>query len=297
LADRDEAAFEILLERHGPMVLGVCRRVLRNEADAQDAFQSTFLVFVRKAVGIRPRALVGNWLYGVAHNTALRARAMNNLREVKERQVGVVPRSVPSEGVDQELIANLDRELSRLPNKYRAAIVFCELEGRSLSEVARLFGCPQGTVASRLARGREMLAARLSRSRRPFSVAALAAVLASESPAVVPTPLVVSTVRAATAIAADALATPAVVPQTVLVLANEVVKSMASFKLKTAAAVLLGIVTLGGLFAFNARRAAPPAASSDSALPVVVTKSQALSDQDRLQGVWMRCRDRLAVGA
>jgi DNA-directed RNA polymerase specialized sigma24 family protein len=83
LADRDEAAFELLLRRHGAMVLGVCRRVLRNEADAHDAFQATFLVFVRKAASIRPRALVGNWLYGVAHNTARKAKAMNRRRGFK----------------------------------------------------------------------------------------------------------------------------------------------------------------------------------------------------------------------
>src|SRR5262245_35915307 len=82
---RDEAAFEALLCRHGPMVLGVCRRVLRNEADAEDAFQATFLLLVKKATCIRPRGMVGNWLYGVAHSTALKARAMSNKRSAKER--------------------------------------------------------------------------------------------------------------------------------------------------------------------------------------------------------------------
>src|SRR5262249_16707348 len=85
LSGRDEAAFEALLRRHGPMVLGVCRRVLRNEADAEDAFQATFLVLVRKAATIRPRGMVGNWLYGVAHTTALKARAMRTRRLAKER--------------------------------------------------------------------------------------------------------------------------------------------------------------------------------------------------------------------
>src|SRR5437870_2955087 len=84
VARRDEAAFEALVHRHGPMVLGVCRRVLRNDADAEDAFQATFLVLVRKAASIRPRGLVGNWLYGVAHTTALKARAMTTKRRAKE---------------------------------------------------------------------------------------------------------------------------------------------------------------------------------------------------------------------
>src|SRR5215470_16141337 len=89
---RDEASFEALLRRHGPMVLGVCRRILGNEADAEDAFQATFLVLVRKAGSLRARGLVGSWLYGVAHNTALKAKAMNRKRREKEREAGAAPR-------------------------------------------------------------------------------------------------------------------------------------------------------------------------------------------------------------
>src|SRR5262245_51040356 len=88
---RDEVAFEVLLRRHGPMVLGVCRRVLRNEHDAEDAFQATFSVLVRKAASVRPRELVANWLYGVAYQTALRARVAAAKRRVKERQVAAMP--------------------------------------------------------------------------------------------------------------------------------------------------------------------------------------------------------------
>src|SRR5262245_59996401 len=91
ISQRDEGASTVLLRRHGPMVLGVCRRVLRNEADAEDAFQATFLVFVRKASSIRPRGMVGNWLYGVAHNTARKARAMSTKRSEKERAAAVRP--------------------------------------------------------------------------------------------------------------------------------------------------------------------------------------------------------------
>src|SRR5262249_6508711 len=93
IARRDEAAFEGLLRRHGPMVLGVCRRIVRNEADAEDAFQATFLVLVKKAATIRPRGMVGNWLYGVARTTALKARTMNTRRVAKEREAAARPRT------------------------------------------------------------------------------------------------------------------------------------------------------------------------------------------------------------
>src|SRR5713101_1382892 len=122
VARHDEVAFEALVRRHGPMVLGVCRRVLRNEADAEDAFQVTFLVLARKAASVVPRALVANWLYGVAHKTALRARAMNSRRRAKERLAAKTGRRNDSEEVYRHLQALLDEELSHLPDKYRVPI-------------------------------------------------------------------------------------------------------------------------------------------------------------------------------
>src|SRR5262245_35360990 len=187
LARRDEAAFEALVQRHGPMVLGVCRRVLKNQADAEDAFQATFLVLVRKATSVVPRALVGNWLYGVAHNTALKAKAMNTKRRAREREAGGMPRREAPEEVWQQLQALLDEELSRLPDKYRVPIVLCDLEGKPLKEAARQLGWPHGTVASRLARGRTMLAKRLARHGLTLSAGALAAALSQgAAPAGVP---------------------------------------------------------------------------------------------------------------
>src|SRR5262245_43627458 len=129
---RDEAAFEALLRRHGPMVLGVCRRVLRNETDAEDAFQATFLVLVRKAASIRPRGMVGNWLYGVAHSTALKARAMSTKRLVKEREAVARPKPEVTTEAWERLHALLDQGLKALPDKYRAAIVLCDLEGKTI---------------------------------------------------------------------------------------------------------------------------------------------------------------------
>ncbi|HJT76585.1 MAG TPA: RNA polymerase sigma factor, partial [Gemmataceae bacterium] len=148
LARRDEAAFEALLRRHGPMVLGVCHRVLRNRDDAEDAFQATFLVLARKAGAIRSRQLLGSWLYGVAYRTALKARAMTAKRRTKEREAGQMTRpGAPADGVPEELLAALDRELHRLPNKYRAPVVLCELEGKARKEAARLLGLPEGTLS------------------------------------------------------------------------------------------------------------------------------------------------------
>src|SRR4051794_18610769 len=148
-------AFAELLRRHGPMVLGVCRRLLRNEADAADAFQATFLVLARRAGSVRPAALVGHWLYGVARRTALHARRAEARRKAKEREAGA--RRPPWEDSD-DLREVLDAELERLPRSQREVIVLCDLEDRGRTEVAALLGCPEGTVASRLDRGRRVLA-------------------------------------------------------------------------------------------------------------------------------------------
>src|SRR5262249_47456597 len=137
IAGREEAAFEALVRRHGPMVLSVCRRVLRNEADAEDAFQATFLVLASKAPCVRPRAMVGNWRYGVAHKTALRAKAMRLRRCTKEREAGAMPRQDPPEEGREEPLALLDQELSALPQKYRAALILCALEGKTIREAAQ----------------------------------------------------------------------------------------------------------------------------------------------------------------
>src|SRR5262245_25218343 len=133
VAHGDERAFEALLRRHAPMVMGVCRRVLGNEADAEDAFQATFLVLVRKAATIKPRGMVGNWLYGVAHTTALKARAMNAKRSAKERQRAEASRAAATRdkaasGAWDAWRDLLDQELKSLPGIYRAAIVLCDLE-------------------------------------------------------------------------------------------------------------------------------------------------------------------------
>jgi RNA polymerase sigma factor (sigma-70 family) len=222
LARRDEAAFEALLRRHGPLVLGVCRRVLRNVHDAEDAFQATFLVLARKAGSIRSREVVASWLYGVAYRTAMKARALNAKRRAKERQVRAMPRSEPS--ADEELLAQLDHELSRLPQKYRVPVILCELEGKSRKEVARLLGVPEGTLSWRLAQAKKMLAKRLSRHGLVISGGALAAVMAPGAASVC--------LRASTV---EAVLTAGAVPAKVLALTEGVMKAMLLTKLKITA--------------------------------------------------------------
>jgi RNA polymerase sigma factor (sigma-70 family) len=193
---RDEAAFAALVRRHGPMVLGVCQRVVRNPTDAEDAFQATFLVLVRKAASLSRRAVIGDWLHGVARRTALNARRTAARHRAKE-QAMARPEVQDGEGRD-DWLPLLDEALGRLPEKYRLPIVLCDLEGRTRREAAQHLRCPEGTVAGRLARGRALLARRLARHGEALPAAALALVLAQQASACVPAALAISTVKAAT---------------------------------------------------------------------------------------------------
>src|SRR5713226_4369911 len=127
---RESSALEAIVRKHGPMVWGVCSRVLRDRHDTEDAFQATFLVLVRKAASIVPREMVGNWLYGVAQQTALKARATAAKQRTRERQVAdMIDPAVEEQDLSEDLQFVLDQELNRLPDKYRIAIVLCDLEG------------------------------------------------------------------------------------------------------------------------------------------------------------------------
>jgi RNA polymerase sigma factor (sigma-70 family) len=182
LAGHDEAAFEALVRRHGPMVLAVCRRVAQDPDDADDAFQATFLVLVRKAASIRPRHKVGNWLYGVAYRAGMKVRAMTCRQRSRDRQMSKRPTPVTVEsGLWDDLLPRLDAELNALPEKYRLPIVLCDLEGKTRREAARTLDWPEGTVAGRLAQGRAMLARRLTRKGLPVSAGVLAALLAQHA--------------------------------------------------------------------------------------------------------------------
>jgi RNA polymerase sigma factor (sigma-70 family) len=264
---RDEAAFEALMQRHGPMVLGVCRRVLGNRHDAEDAFQATFLVLVRNAGRVRRPDSLGNWLYGVAYRTALEARRAAARRRKKERQVADMAGHRPPEAdPGGELREVLDHELAKLPDIYRAAVVLCELEGKSHREAARQLGCPEGTVTSRLARARKLLARRLARHGISLVAGGLGTLLARPArSAPVPPALAGSTLKAAVASASGQLA--GVVSIHVITLTEGVLKAMFLSKLKAMfPAVLVAGVLVGGLTvaAFRNEAAGQPAPLQES---------------------------------
>jgi RNA polymerase sigma factor (sigma-70 family) len=195
---RDGKAFATLMERHGPMVLGVCRRILQAPQDIEDAFQGTFLVLVRKADAIGRRELLGNWLYGVAYRIAIRARANAAKRRAHERRSAAAVATEPThELIWRDLRPVLDDEVSRLPEKYRVPIVLCYLEGKTLEETARYLGCPKGTIATRLTRARERLRRRLRRRGVVVPILVLSALLSEETAsAAVPATLAASTSKA-----------------------------------------------------------------------------------------------------
>jgi len=285
-ASRDEAAFAALVGRHGPMVWGVCRRLLDRPQDAEDAFQAVFLVLLRKSRGLLRPDLLGPWLHAVALRTAARLRAGAARRRQRERPLVVEPvmESTP-EVVWRDLRPVLDEEVGRLPARYRAAFILCCLEGLTNEAAARRLGCPKGTVLSRLSRGRELLRRRLIRRGVALSAGGLAAALAvRECSAAVPAALTESTLRLGLAFMAGGAATALTAPAA---LAKGVLKSMFLTKIKLAAAMLLALGVLGtgvGLAAFGAGRglqAAPAQKAPDGkpAAPEAAVKPPAGEDR------------------
>jgi RNA polymerase sigma factor (sigma-70 family) len=195
LERRDEVAFEALVERHGPMVLGVCRRMLTCQADVEDAFQATFLVLVRRARQLGPRDAIGPWLHGVAARVALRARCTAaRRRRFESIPINEAAFCLARPPADLELAATLDQELSRLPPKYRSPIVLCYLEGQTHEEAARVLRWPVGTVKGRLARARDLLRGRLARRGLAPSALVVTASLSNDVSASVPRELLENTV-------------------------------------------------------------------------------------------------------
>jgi RNA polymerase sigma factor (sigma-70 family) len=238
----DAAAFEALVRRHGPMVLGVCRRLLSELADADDAFQATFMVLVRRAQSLRRPERLAGWLYQVAYRTARQARARSARRRAREQRLIDVPAPEPvAELVWRDLRPVFDAELSRLPECYRLPVVLCFLEGRSKRDAARALGWPEGTLSSRLQRARELLRGRLARRGLPLSAGVLPlALFEGTASAAVPPVLVTSTIHAAWS------GVGAVLPGPAVALAEGVIQSMFVGKLKTIGAALVAVAALGG---------------------------------------------------
>ncbi len=196
LTRRDEASFESLVLRHGPMVLGLCRQVLRDSHEAEDAFQATFLLLARNAATIKNLDSLASWLYGVAYRVSLKAKAGARRRAHEGPGVEMAV-SEPLDLDRHDLQPLLHDEVNRLPEKYRAPILLCFFEGQTHEEAARQLNCPTGTVKGRMARAKEMLRSRLERRGLAMPVALIAMMLSREATAAVPRELVESTVAAA----------------------------------------------------------------------------------------------------
>jgi RND family efflux transporter MFP subunit len=278
-ANRDEAAFELLLWRHARLVFGVCRRVLHDLHDAEDAFQATFLALARHAGRITMREAVAGWLHKVAYRVALTARSQRARRGAREKLIGAAEHistfpDVEASSENQELRNVLDQEIGRLPERFRAAVVLCYLEGKSVDEAAVLLGCPRGTVASRLARARERLRVRLAA--RGLALTAALAILSQANAAPRPLSLIPTLTAAALRYKAGGVAVEGVLSPRITALTEEVLRAMFLHKLKTGIVILIAFVGIflasGGLargLRANAGPGAEPPTTGD------VSKAQA----------------------
>ncbi len=252
VSDRDESGLEALVDRHGPMVLGVCRRLLNNPADVDDAFQATFLILVRKARSLRDFHRLGPWLHGVAYRVAVRARADAVRRRALEHG-GSRPESEPEVrapdrvAVQAELRAALDEEIARLSSAHRSALVLCDLEGRSQQDAARFLGWSEGALRGRLARARRKLRDRLERRGiAPALLPATAPLLSDSVGLSVSSALIETTTRAGMATVLAGRAAPSTtrfISTSVATLVQGVIHTMALSKVK----VLVTIVVLAGV--------------------------------------------------
>jgi RNA polymerase sigma factor (sigma-70 family) len=277
-AQREEAAFAVLVQRYGGLVLGVCRRVLQHEQDAEDVFQAVFCVLARRAGAIRKREAVGAWLHGVAYRLARKARAQRGRRPVPVPNVPDIPAAeeLPP-WAWQELRPILDEEVNRLPDQYRQAFVLCYLQGRTNEQAAGLLGCPLGTVLSRLARARDRLRARLTRRGLALSAGALVGVLGSAAAATaVPPQLTQAALQSAITFrggtTAGALPSSFLSPS-VATLTEGFLRARARARLLQRAGGLLTVTLVGVVLLLLFRAAAAPAPSPRA-------------DHRRLQGTW-----------
>jgi RNA polymerase sigma factor (sigma-70 family) len=273
--ERDAAAFELLVWRHQRLVFGVCRRVLRDIADAEDAFQATFLALVRKAGTISKRQALAGWLYQVAHRIACRARAgIGRRRELSGADLAITPDG-REPAIDSDLWPLLDRELQQLPAKYREPVVLCYLEGKTYEEAAQYLGCARGTVSTRLTRAREILRTRLTRRGLALSGAGLATALCEQAAsAAAPATLVAATLQ-------TMIAPSGAVSITVAALTEGVLQAMLWSKIKSAVGAAVILATLGAGTALLWPNLAPPAQAQEPGQGDVL-----VSQTDAAQPTW-----------
>jgi RNA polymerase sigma factor (sigma-70 family) len=268
---REEAAFEALVRRHGPLVLGVCRRVLHNWHDAEDVFQATFLVLARKADAVGKGGSVGSWLYQVAYHMALKARKQAANRKKREDRTAARPEPDPlAEVTGRELLGVFDEELQNLPETQRAPLVMCYLEGMTRDEAARQLGCSESTLKRRVEQAKEQMRKRLARRGVALPAALLATGLAQTATAAVPGTLAAATAKAAALIGAGKAASGVVSARTAA-LVRDSLRSLTVGKLKTVGVLLItaGLLgTVAGLSTLGAPAAGVPE------MPAAATKDE-----------------------
>jgi RNA polymerase sigma factor (sigma-70 family) len=243
---RDESAFAVLVHRHGPLVWRVCRRVLGPSPDAEDAFQATFIVLLRKAGEIRWKTSIAGWLYQVAHRVAMRSRARIARRAavVADHRIAVPPR-VPDSS-DDDRRSTIEEEIARLPESLRLPVVMCYIQGLTNGEAASRIGCPEGTVASRLARARSRLRRRLrARGIAVVGAAAIIEAISSGTSAALAPALEKATVAIVGQVAGASTA-PGVLSAAALRLGHEVARQMSRQRLiQFGAAILVSTAIVG----------------------------------------------------
>jgi RNA polymerase sigma factor (sigma-70 family) len=279
----DEAAFAALVQRHGPMVLRVCHRVLHDAHDAEDAWQATFLVLARKATSVRKQASIGSWLHGVAFHTAANLRRHLTRRQARERATADRSPAANTETTWREVQLALDEELQRLPEQLRAPLLLCYLEGKTRDEAARELGWSPGTLRGRLQRGRDRLRHQLNRRGLTLSSALLAALVSQDAmPAALPPSFEACTVKAATrTVTGQAVA--GLVSTRVVTLVEGALQAMKTKQKIAALLLIVGFVVLGAGLIYS--QPLTPAGGKSNPSPLVQPGAHqvAVPDQEQRQ--------------